>query len=271
MLKFVSFTTPPKQHVWISLIFGAWIYLFLVLVGPFDVFDLDMDWRMKSMLPYSLIIIGSYFISVPFQNWMYSKQKKWNMTREFLFTSFFFLICFVPIFLYYKSDIMLGEHSFSYFLFRIYLPTVVLLSPLLVALRFYDWKKRVQPEELSEPKQIVIKGLNKSDVLRLKYQNLVCIKSADNYIEVFYLQHSELKKKVLRLTLKKAHEFAPDLIQTHRSCLANLEHFIAWEGSNSIQLSSLSIPVSDSFKSKIANAVDSFTKKEDGFATIDRS
>jgi len=94
-------------------------------------------------------------------------------------------------------------------------------------------------------------GDNKLDVLKIELQDLVCLSSAQNYVEVFFLQNKILQKKLLRTTLKKISQDAPEMIQVHRSHLVNPTHFVKWSDPNTILLHELEIPVSKNYKEKL--------------------
>lgn len=97
----------------------------------------------------------------------------------------------------------------------------------------------------------MLTGENKLDVLQLKSSDLICISSADNYVEVTYLLNNELRKKLLRTTLKTIHAQEPELVKVHRSHVINPVHFKEWKDSSSIILTQMELPVSKNYKQNI--------------------
>jgi DNA-binding LytR/AlgR family response regulator len=92
--------------------------------------------------------------------------------------------------------------------------------------KFY-LSKLSEHEDAEEVQEIEIYSANKSDKIKLNYKELVLIKSADNYIEVFYLKENQVEKKLLRNTLKNAAEALEDrkcFIRCHRTSLVNILH-----------------------------------------------
>ena len=75
-------------------------------------------------------------------------------------------------------------------------------------------------------KQIEILSENKSDSLQLLHHNIVAIKSADNYIQVYYLENNMLKKKLLRNTLRNIELQFID----HKNQVMNLDKFQVMSG-----------------------------------------
>ena len=224
--NFVSSTDANKYHLMTGVIFGGWLYLFLVLVGPFDGFSLRMSRRLIVMLPYSLIFSFIYIVILPLQTWLFSKRKRWNLSLELVHVFVVFSSCFYPSYLYYKSNFVVGESSFFDYLFRMYLPTIVILIPLLICLRIFFTQFKTKHETKS--KTIKIIGKNKKDFLNTTFENLICIKGADNYVDIYYLKNGEPQNKLIRLTLKKVQQLIPNLVKTHRSYLINIEHIIEW-------------------------------------------
>ncbi|BAO76719.1 LytTR family DNA-binding domain-containing protein [Winogradskyella sp. PG-2] len=102
---------------------------------------------------------------------------------------------------------------------------------------------------------ITLKGDNKLDVLKILPEDLVCISSADNYIEVNYLIQDKLHKKLLRNTLKGIQNELPYLLKVHRSHLINPSHFKEWNGSSSIILTEIKVPVSKNYKAALLEVI----------------
>ena len=57
--------------------------------------------------------------------------------------------------------------------------------------------------------------------------DLVFVKSADNYVEIGFRDGGEIKKKMIRNTLKnveKQLEEFNNFVRTHRSCIVNIQY-----------------------------------------------
>ncbi len=74
---------------------------------------------------------------------------------------------------------------------------------------------------------IEMKSENNSDNIRILVSEIVFIKSADNYVEVGYLEGGEFKKKMIRNSLKNIEtqlkEFN-NFVRTHRSSIVNMQY-----------------------------------------------
>ncbi|MEO1654426.1 MAG: LytTR family DNA-binding domain-containing protein, partial [Bacteroidota bacterium] len=95
----------------------------------------------------------------------------------------------------------------------------------------------------------------KYESIHLYFSNLIYIKSADNYVEVYYLENDQLKKKLIRHNLKHIKVDFPQLIQTHRSYLINPAHFIAWDSRHCISLTQSKVPVSDTYREVVLKSL----------------
>lgn len=76
-----------------------------------------------------------------------------------------------------------------------------------------------------KPEIIVLESENKTDKIEIPFADLILIKSADNYVEVYYSEESQLKKKLLRITLQKVEDSLstfPEFLRCHRSSIFNI-------------------------------------------------
>jgi len=242
-------STSYKYHLLVALIIAAWLIAFLVLIAPFDVAELPFSIRLEIMPMYGLISFVAYMVLIPFQNMIFRKSGKWTIFLETILILLFNIIAFSGSYLYYKSGVVNGEYSFVRFALEVYYPIFFILLPMLIFARWYLNKKA--PNQDSD--KIVLKGENKLDVLQINFSDLICIASADNYVEINYLKNSSLSKKLLRNTLKNIHYDFPNLIKVHRSHLINPAHIREWKNSNLVSMTGMEVPVSKNYKQAIMN------------------
>jgi len=75
--------------------------------------------------------------------------------------------------------------------------------------------------------EIDIYSDTKSDKITLKYKDIVSVQSADNYIEIQYLEKEVVEKKLIRNTLKNIEiqlVKRPEFIRCHRTSIVNMLH-----------------------------------------------
>ncbi len=249
-------STSYKKHFLVACIISVWLVVFLVLIAPFDIAELPFLIRLEILPFYGVISCSAYLLLIPIQNWIFSKLSKWTIVLEILFIGVFNTMAWIGSYFYYKSDIINGEYTFTKFTTEVYYPIFfVLLSILIFARWFLNRKSPKKPIE-----KIVLTGDNKLDILQINLVDLICISSADNYIEVYYLKDKNLQKKLLRNTLKNIHTNLPNLLKVHRSHLINPIHFKEWKDSKTLSLTQIEVPISKKYKETILTITDSSLK-----------
>ena len=123
------------------------------------------------------------------------------------------------------------------------------MLPIIILSRWFIFRKKVSQRFKSST--ITLKGDNKLDFLTIELSDLVCISSANNYIEVHYLEDKNLRKKLLRRTLTQIHSFLPMLIKVHRSYLINPVHLRSWKDSKTLHLTKMEVPVSKKYRDEV--------------------
>jgi DNA-binding LytR/AlgR family response regulator len=102
---------------------------------------------------------------------------------------------------------------------------------------------------------ILFQSEYKNDSLSLNLHCILFIKSADNYIDVYYLQNDHVAHKLIRNNLSAVEQktLHPDLMRCHRSFIVNKQKIMSVEGNSSgynIVLNGYShkIPLSKKYK-----------------------
>ncbi len=87
---------------------------------------------------------------------------------------------------------------------------------------------RINEFEVAEgDKEVILSADNQSNPLRLKYRQIVAVRSADNYVEVYHFTEDTLSKKVIRNTLKNIFSKLSsqnEFIRCHRAGIINITH-----------------------------------------------
>lgn len=246
-MKSLYLNTSFKHHIIVGLIIGVWIALFLVFIAPFDASDLPFSIRFKILPFYGFISFLSYIVLIPIQNIIFKRFNSWNIALEISYIFVFNILALLGSYTYYKSNIINGDSPLLNFIFGIYSPIFFFALTIIVFSRWFLNRKTSKPNN----EKIILKGENKLDVLQVKFSELVCISSADNYVEINYLKEGLLKKKLLRTTLKNIHSDMSNLLKVHRSYLINPMHFKDWKDSGTIHLTQMEVPVSKNYKKNL--------------------
>ncbi len=128
----------------------------------------------------------------------------------------------------------------------------MMITPLAVCygIGFIPAKRKAISEDL-----ISLASENGKDLIKLRLDDLLFVKSAGNYVEVFIKNGEETKKQLLRNSLKSLEEdesLKPLLVRSHRSYLvnpSNVARVIQSKGKMELELKSLVIPVSSKYES----------------------
>ncbi len=245
--------TKWKHHVFLGAALGLWLSFFLIFISPFDVTDLTLKAKFLILPRYGLIVFVAYLMVYWVQSQLYQRDKRWNLYKEvFVLVIFYFLVA-VFSYWYYKSGVVNGTFSMAEFFFIQYVPIAVVISPFIICGRIF--LNRRHRKSLND--KVVLKGDNKTDVLQLDPNHILYISSAQNYVEVYYLQNDEVKKELLRTTLKSVSADISHLIQVHRSHLINPAHFTKWKDAGSVYVRDIEIPVSKKYKKELEDQIKS--------------
>jgi hypothetical protein len=235
-----------KHHLLVGLLISLWVFIFAFIIRPFDDGTINFQAWVLISIGFSLITFICYGVLAVIQKQVYQKKSKWNVSSEIASHIFFNLLNLICVYAYYKSPIMKGGYTFSEFFFIIFIKIAIILTPVIILARRYLIKIIPIKEDT-----VTIKGENKLDILKIKKNDLVCITNSQNYVEIFFLQDSQLKTKLIRTSLRKIQSEFDFLIQVHRSHLINPLHFKAWKNQNTISLTQIELPISKNYKENI--------------------
>jgi hypothetical protein len=249
-----------KHHIIISFLLAIWVFLFLYLTEPLDVSELPDKEKLLFLPGYGLVAGFCYVIFLPFQTYIYYRNNKlWLISSEFLFVITFCFITITIARIYYLYVVVANApnpYTLGYMLKTIFLPAIATILPILVIGRFGFGKYY---EKQLDDKKIEIKGEGNYEGLRLQLNEVICIQSSDNYIEVFYLSGNSLKKTLIRNKLSVIDEAFPELLRAHRSYLVNPFHFTRWKTENGklflCLINDIEVPVSKTNQKAIKTAI----------------
>jgi len=166
--------------------------------------------------------------------------------------------------LFYLYVVVANEpypYSLGFMLTSILLPAIAIVLPIVLIGRFALGKYR---QKKIEDQKIEIKGDGNYESLRLLFDDLICIQSSDNYVEVFYLSNHALKKSLIRNKLSVVAETFPNLLRIHRSFIVNPYHFEEWLNENSKPFLLLShgikVPISKTYLEAVKLALNFTTR-----------
>ncbi|MBT2622576.1 LytTR family DNA-binding domain-containing protein [Chryseobacterium sp. ISL-6] len=232
-----------KHHLLIGIFISTWLFVFAFFIRPFDDGTVSFKVWVIISIGFSVIAFFCYALLSVIQKSIYQKLSKWNIGFEIASLFFFQLLFWVSTYCFYKSPVLHGGYDFFKFFKMIILKSALISTPIIILARIYVVSLIPAEDDI-----IIIRGENKLDILKIKKGDLICVSNSQNYVEIFFTDGSQMKKKLIRSTLKKVQNDFDFLIQVHRSHLINPSHFKAWKNQDTISLTQIELPVSKNYR-----------------------
>lgn len=264
MKRAYPFDPSLKHHLLIALGLVIWVFVFLYFTKPLDVTEFGPREQLIYLPLYGLFASLCYLASLPFQYWLFRRNTKWTLGLELSYCFFLFVFAFIVVRLVYYYIVMEAHpnaYTIDYFATHIYIPAILTILPMVAIGR---WSFGKYKEKKLEEQKVEIKGTGSYESLRLALNDLICIQSSDNYVEVTYQEGGEVKKQLIRNKLTAVEESLKEVIRTHRSYLINPHHFKQWSTGNRkvnvVLTNDLEVPVSKTYQEAVEKAVNSATE-----------
>jgi hypothetical protein len=211
----------------------------LVFINIYSPFGVDKWFQLTSLefLTYSsLIILAGVLIVVLSRIIMYHVCKRHSISiwqyLLWIFTEVLFMALFYALF----EKLFLDDNRIFSDLVKLSArnTALVLLLPYSVLWLYFSWyDKKEQIERMAEmhtspgnPRDM-IPFYDEKSILKfsIRKENLLYIESAENYVNICYLNNGKVSKYLLRETLKKMEELfsGTELTRCHRSYIVNFD------------------------------------------------
>lgn len=235
---------PQKHRLITSFLCALYIYLFFVIFTPFRTIELIYKNHLKFIvIPIIVFFVMLFFMSIPKKIFpVYFDQNNWRLKKQliFIFSIFLCVATFVYLYSYFFIDIINEKYNFcQYLLFTIaigVIPTLLYISGIIVLFNDEMNSKKVSSEKnisINENFFVLSSDDKKVADLSILNNDLVYIKSENNYCKIVYLENQQLISKLFRLTLKNAEKqlaHHENILRCHRSYIINKARVIKIEG-----------------------------------------
>ena len=226
-----------KQNIVTMIIFTSLFALvFINIYSPFGA-DRWFDLTKLQFLTYSsLVILTGVMVVVISRIIMYHTGKKHPIYLWQYLAWIFAEIMMMALFYALFEKFVLRDNRLFTGLVKVSArnTALVLLLPYSLMWLYFSWRdKKIQVEKLSEVRSLsgntrdMIPFYDEKSVLRFSVskENLLYIESAENYVNICYLNKGRLSRYLLRETLKKVEEnlTGTEIIRCHRSYMVNFE------------------------------------------------
>lgn len=212
------------------------IFLFLLFFQPFEVQNPDFNNRLIILATFgaiTLVLLSIFRLVIPSIFITAFSEERWTILKEIII-DLLFVICNSVAFAFFARYVGRIPMTFP-IVINIVIISITAAAVVVITNQFYLLKKKVQRLETSPqdttpnepveiPKEIEFESENKTEYFTLFLEQLILIKSANNYIEIIYKQNDEIRKKLIRSTMKSTENLLqkyPEIIRCHRSCMVN--------------------------------------------------
>jgi len=267
------FNDDLKHNSKISLFISLGVFAFLLIFQPIEIWTFPIKKIIYLLTGFTLstflililnlIVLPSLFTKLFHNNvWNIKKEVLWNLWILFAISSSDFLFYSK---LFNVLDMNLSD--IGKILLLGFLPVAVLITINQDRLlRSHLKSAKELNKKLNENKKekfISFKSDYKKDNFTISPNSLIVIKSADNYIEIYYMSNNIVKKKLIRSSLKRADENINEfyfILRCHRTFIVNVNYIKEISGNSQgykISFDGIDFPVlvsqkyMESFKDRI--------------------
>jgi DNA-binding LytR/AlgR family response regulator len=250
MLKFFRkpypFNDDLKRNAKIIFFLSISIFLFLLVFQPLDITNLENREKIYLVIGLGVITFLSFSINLMVMPSLFPKifiHRQWKIWKEIIWNSWLLFVTAFGYLLMYKT---LGILAINFtMILKMVLIAVIPLTILIVfnqnrLLRLHlktanDMNKKLKDSKNSNDKLITFDSEYQKDKLSVKAKLLLLVRSADNYIEVFWKDGTSIKNKLIRTTLVKTQQLLSEysyFFKCHRSYIVNINYIDRVEGNS---------------------------------------
>jgi len=187
-------------------------------------------------------------------------KDKWTIIHEVSYLFLNVVLCLIGCYVYYSLVFSYSIRFSGFIDFLFYSGTVAVIPVVFYLIFIYfhyrgvsylNTKTETVPSSLmGTTRKLTLSGISKKEEIQVVEDDLLYIKSNDNYVILYLQEHGTIKRKMLRNSLNRIEGMVGDaLIRCHRSYLVNPSKICSIDGNItntklSIQGSETQIPVS---------------------------
>lgn len=213
------------------------VFLFLLFFQPLNLRNPDFENRLLIIAGFGAIsLLWLCIIRILFPSFFSKRviEEGWNYARELIINLAFLAFNSVAFVFYarYVGQIPVTFHtvviiviiSIAEMVIIVIINELFRLKKIVRQLNELVGIELIAPSEAVKDVEIEFSSSNKSDYFKIFLEQILLIKSANNYIEVIYKTDDKISRKLIRNTINNTEElFAkyPTLVRCHRSCIVN--------------------------------------------------
>jgi hypothetical protein len=240
------FNDDLKNNTRIIFFISIGVFVFLWLFQPFDINSLPVRQKYYLLVGFGLITFLSLSLNLQFIPSFLPRKfssSVWSIKKEILWNSWTLFTILVGYFFYTK---WLGVMKFNFYMvIKLVLTAVLPISVLIIInynrmLRLHINLANELNRKLKEHKQVQERIIHftsdyQKDSLAIKASTLLLIRSANNYIEVFWKESDMVKNQMVRCSMITAEDIVKEfkfIYKCHRSFIVNINFIERFEGNS---------------------------------------
>jgi hypothetical protein len=234
-----------KDNTRIIFFISLGVFVFLFLFQPLQIDSLANREKYFLVIGLGIITFLSLSLNLLILPSLFPRiltGSAWNVKKEIIWDIWILFTICIGYFLYYKA---LGIMAFGFDMIVTMLLIAIVPTSVLITfnrnrlIRSHLKTANELNTKLKENKTLRDKLVHfvsdyKKDNLSVKVSLIILVRSANNYIEVFWKESHTVKRQMVRCSLTKAEELFADtwfMFKCHRSYLVNINHIDRVEGS----------------------------------------
>lgn len=240
------FNEDLKHNSKIIFFISIGVFAFLFLFQPLDISKLPIKDRLYFITGLSFITFLALSLHLLFIPSVLPKgfnSSHWNIKKEIFWNLW---ILFTILIGYFLLNNYMGLLKFGFQnVIKLLLTAVIPLSILIIInqnhmLRTHlkladDLNRKLKDNKLIRDKIVSFTSDYQKDSLAIKVSLLLFIRSANNYIEVFWKESETIKNQMVRCSMVNAEELLKEhkfMFKCHRSYLVNINYIDSIEGNS---------------------------------------
>lgn len=250
------------------------VLLFLLLIQPFDIDELPTREKYYLIIGFGVITfvcLSFNLLILPSLSPQTFRSSRWNVKKEIFWNLWILFTILTAYFFYCK---VLGVLTFDFeMVIKLILTSIIPITGLIIVNRNKmlrsrlklagEINKKLQDHKLIQEKIVYFNSDYQKDSLAIKVSMLLLIRSANNYIEVFWKEGDLVRRQMIRCSMTYAEEVLREhkfVVKCHRSFIVNINHIDRFEGNLQgyklyFEHIDFPIPVSKSFASKLQDLI----------------
>lgn len=262
----------PVHKLLLAFGFGVFVFIFLIVYQPFGASEVLKDKALFLSgfgLSVFLSLVFIYFIS-PILFKSFFKSEYWTVKREIILVVSCFIIIAIFNYIYNSTvgkDIAVQRSLLSFIGVTVSIGFFPLMGLVFLTEKYLNTKNRVQAGALSEKIQPSINHSEHDLLIKITSENIkeapleinvdefIYATSDNNYTTIFYVKDNEIRRNLLRLSIKNLEKQLSafnSIIRCHRSYIVNKQKIRSINGNArslmvQLDLVDKKIPISRSF------------------------